>query len=500
MFEKIKSFFKPATPKQEETDAKYAEQKDEFEIEITEIDRKIAEKILNQVQIEGDKYKSKKLTPEIIRENQLVPKYKIKVGDISVWFSSQTYDIGKGRIAVMAYVKKEDKVIARSYYRSNSQGVWRFLPDYETDNQGKIILYGKGYHEQSIVLPIAMQKAMEEIAQKKPALEIKNEDPQLLLAGTAKHFSWDEKSKYYQEIESSPRKLDGNFYATSSKKRLAPESLHFNNPEDKPDFFKILTSWTAKSSLYGDISMEVFSSQNKAFKYVFCRDKKNRVWISAIEDNSEIQSSGLKKNWVLGGDLTTPAYEYNIQAGSYGNANDMKGKYCDMYEKYISKIPIIKEYLEQLNSRPNQESSQAKSAQISAAQNFEELAAILRSLKVVKGTRDNFTAGDLNKIIFDIRKGQAKLENLPRAEGLRDKVEELLKKEPRDISQVKNFQDLFFLLDKMGEIKGSQKNYPAHELRRLINEYLQGKKTIDYITGVQGLRDKVEELAKELKR
>jgi len=54
---------------------------------------------------------------------------------------------------------------------------------------------------------------------------------------------------------------------------------------------------------------------------------------------------GLRENWVDGGCLTVPAYEYTTQAGEYGNLADRKDDYIDMFAGYLSKIPAIKEYV-----------------------------------------------------------------------------------------------------------------------------------------------------------
>jgi hypothetical protein len=177
---------------QEEKSAKVEELKkarqelENFQIEI--IEDKEAEKILEKVEIYGDDFMGKFLTPEILKEEGLVPKYKIRIGDLAVWFSSSGYELGEGRIAVVAYVEKQGRVIARSYYRSNSQGIWRYLPDYMIDEKGEIIWYGKGYSEESIALPIVIQKALSEITREDmPILKLKG-NPEFIFAGTAQKF------------------------------------------------------------------------------------------------------------------------------------------------------------------------------------------------------------------------------------------------------------------------------------------------------------------------
>jgi len=67
-------------------------------------------------------------------------------------------------------------------------------------------------------------------------------------------------------------------------------------------------------------------------------DEKNRTWLASIENHSQIRPTGVRGIWVDGGDLTTPAYEYDIKAGVYGNVRLRWGNYIDMSKNYLSKI------------------------------------------------------------------------------------------------------------------------------------------------------------------
>lgn len=320
-----------------------------FQIEAIE-DRE-AEKILEKVEIHGDDFMGKFLTPEVLKEEGLLPKHKIRIGDSVVWFSSSGYELDGGRVAVVAYVEKQGKVAARSYYRSNSQGVWRYLPDYIIGENGEMDWYGKGYSEESITLPVVIQKALSEITREDmPVLKLKR-NPDFIFAGTAQKFGKCS-GEYYREIEASPKRLEGGFYAERGK--TPPEQIRLSS-EQSPDFSKLLTSWEQKTSVYGQVAIEVFPSKDGALKFMFCKDAAGRVWIGGVEDNSEIQSTGLKKSWIEGGDLTTPAFEYKTgrtdQTGGYGNDKMQNGHYVDMYENYLKKIPVIQEYLKASTAR-----------------------------------------------------------------------------------------------------------------------------------------------------
>lgn len=401
-----------------------------FQIET--IEDKDAEKILEKVEVHGDDFMGKFLTPEVLKEEGLLPKHKIRIGDSVVWFSSSGYELDEGRVAVVAYVKKEGKVTARSYYRSNSQGVWRYLPDYTMSEDGEINWYGKGHSEESITLPIVMQKALSEITREDiPVLKLKK-NPDFIFAGTAQKFG-KEGGEYYREIEASPRRLEGGFYAERGK--TPPEQIRLS-PEQSPDFSKLLTSWEQKTSVYGQVAVEVFPSRDGALKFMFCKDAAGRVWIGGVEDNSETQSTGLKKSWIEGGDLATPAFEYKTgrtdQTGGYGNDRMRNGPYVDMYENYIKKIPIIQEYLKastahQPEKRPTPIPQVERRGTIGGAQSFAELYQAIEQAGGLQGSQQFYQPVELRNIIERVRKGELDTSYITRTGGLRSRVEDIIR-------------------------------------------------------------------------
>ena len=402
-----------------------------FQIEM--IENKNAEKILEKVEIHGDDFMGKFLTPEILKEAGLLPKHKIRIGDSVVCFSSSGYELGGGRVAVIAYVEKQGKITARSYYRSNSQGVWRYLPDYTINEDDKINWYGKGYSEESITLPVVMQKALSEITREDTSILKLKKNPDFIFAGTAQKFGKNG-GEYYREIETNPKKLDGKFYAEQGK--TPPEQIHLS-PEQSPDFSKLLTSWEQKTSLYGQITVEVFLSKNGTLKFMFCKDATGRVWVGGVENDSEIQSTGLRKSWIKSGDLATPAFEYKTgrtdQTGGYGNDKMRNGPYVDMYENYLKKIPVIQEYLKssavrQLEKESTPNSQVERRAMISGAQSFAELYQVIEQTGGIQGSQQFYQPSELKNIIERVRKEELDIYHITRTDGLRSKVEELKKR------------------------------------------------------------------------
>ena len=56
-------------------------------------------------------------------------------------------------------------------------------------------------------------------------------------------------------------------------------------------------------------------------------------------------SVGLTAGWVSSGDICTPLLEYQTMTGGYGTSENRTDGYESMWEKYLSQMPIIKEYL-----------------------------------------------------------------------------------------------------------------------------------------------------------
>ncbi len=308
--------------------------------------------VLSKTEVHGSAYGSQNLTPDILRKEGFAPEHKIRVGDQLIWFSSLPYEAKHDRLAVVAYVETAENTVARTFYLSSSQGVWRYLPEYSTNADGEISWFSKGWGEESITLPFAVQKALSMISKPDQSL-LEPENPSLIFAGTArKKEALRGPATYFSEVQERPQLLGGNFYHDKSQgeiEKTPPEQLAFKEEKRKPDFSTLIDSWSQHSRLYGDVTVSVFPSKDLSLRYMVCRDWRGRAWIAGVENDSPIESTGLRKSWVDAGDIATPAYEYQFpgvdQTGGFGNPNLRKGLYVDMYEKYLSKMPLIQEYL-----------------------------------------------------------------------------------------------------------------------------------------------------------
>ncbi len=318
-----------------------AAQKHGVNLEI--IDTEESNHVMTKAEIHATPFNNgDRLSIEDLAKEGLAPKYKITIGGTTLWFSSSPYDLGDDRIAVVAYVENnKGAVVARSFYRSNSQGIWRYLPNYQLNGIGNINWYSKGHGEQSVTLPWQLQLALSAISNKEKAKKVNNSD--FIFGGTARDLGY--MGTFYMDVEGMPQRLESNFYSENPDNKVSPDQLVFHNPQATPNLNHEIAVWKQNSALYGPINIRVFNSQDNALTYMFCEDRQGRVWIGGIENNTEIQSVGLRKRWVDGGDLVTPAFEYHSQTGGYGNNNLSNGNYVDMFQNYLSKIPIIQEYL-----------------------------------------------------------------------------------------------------------------------------------------------------------
>lgn len=314
---------------------------------IPKIEASIFQKNLDKVELRGDKFQGRQLEAKDLVAQKLVPEYKVQLEGKQFLFS-KPYDLGQGRLGIVLYADNgKGGYSARSYYRSNSTGLWRYLPSYLSMGEGKINWYHKGYGQESLTAPAEIQAKLAEISgESKNILKVDN--PELIFAGLAKSLDKYEEGTYVREVESSQRPLDGEFYSGTGDDKVEPEKINFKDKNFEPDFDKKIMDWKQKTDLYGTIKVSLYPSENDELRYMFCEDKQGRVWIGGIETKSPITSLGVRKQWFSGGDLSTPAFEYKDEAGSYGNT-EMRGgennEYVDMSEKYLKKIKIIKDYM-----------------------------------------------------------------------------------------------------------------------------------------------------------
>lgn len=324
------------------------------------------EKILHKTKIDGDPFtyndnKDYILTPEMLDRMNLGPRHEIHIDGAEIHLS-ENFKLDGRRDAVIGYVKNRDgEFKARSYYRSNSSGLWRYLPDYVNNNYER--WYGKGYDEKSTILPFELQKKLDEICQTEPT-NTNGYDPYFAFFGTAKKYS--SKEIYADKLKSNS--MRGDFYNEVQSRPLIrlsdhterqirpPEELDVYN-DNAPDFsHQVSTTLRSNTAIYGIQDINLYESFNRKLKYLMCeiishKTGETYAWVGGIEANSEITSTGCRKEWVQAGDICTPLYEYKSQSNGYGDVADTNGSYQSMWRNYLSRTPIIRRYLAQRHTQ-----------------------------------------------------------------------------------------------------------------------------------------------------
>lgn len=315
-----------------------------------------AKNYLEQGQVDGDQYiyqgKVYELSSDKLKQLGLEPKYGLSLPGANIGLSN-IYKNSHGHNAVTAYVQTAKGTKVCTYYHSKSHGVWRYLPDYVAKNDPNALnvdYYGKGYSADSVTLPSETQFVLDLITQNNQTLDLDPVRSNFAFFGTAKRYNGDTyqnaqrngqlRGDYYQEISRLPI-----YNLSTPNGRSNPQSLDISG-SFAPVFVYPENSHYTNSNTYGRINVEQFASANNKLRYTFNRNSENHAWINNIEVNSPISSTGLHTEWIKPGDYNTPLLEYAHQSGGYGEGRH--GNYVNMWNNYLSKMPIIQKYLESL--------------------------------------------------------------------------------------------------------------------------------------------------------
>lgn len=325
---------------------------------LTQISSERADELLQKTEIDGDPFpinnEKHNLTTETLVDAGLIPHYEINIGEISFnlskCFRAQSHD------ACLAYIETPDgKVKVRSYYRSNSAGLWRYCPDYGYNN-GHGIWFGKGYNEEALTLPPELQKHLNAISETDSVQPKNHHIANLCFFGTGKYYE----NSMAHSYAKFTNKLRGDYYEETDSKssfefiggleeKVPPTQLDCSK-EKNPNYHQEILSYKAHSKIYGDFTTKVYPSTDKTLLYSICETEINgerQAWIGNIETTAPINSTGCRTKWGYAGDFITPLYEYSSQTGGYANWENSRGAYSSMWENYLSKAPIIRNYIKE---------------------------------------------------------------------------------------------------------------------------------------------------------
>lgn len=226
----------------------------------------------------------------------------------------------------------------RTFFLSRSQGIWRMLKAYEfsvkEDGREQPTWNDKGYDEQSLLLPLELQKTLFELSEIAP---LDREESKSLFYGTVPLS--DTPNWYEEYVAPESEKLEFVNYDAETPEELTKDTYH---PE-----VSVVAHWKTDNPLYGELSYYLLSLDEN-HQVLFLKTQDERCFLGGIENiKSPITPIGLRKNWIDAGRLLTPLFEYKNErvdhTHGYGNEDIRSGSYVDMYKNYLSKVSFVQE-------------------------------------------------------------------------------------------------------------------------------------------------------------
>lgn len=322
------------------------------------------EQVLALSAIDGDPWRQNgqdyPLTTNSLLSAGLYPQYQIILDSRPIYLSA-VFAAGSSTAspaiantaAAIAYVSTENSLKVRSFYRDKQTGLWCYLPDYIRTLDGNgVELFGQGYHERSVILPIPLQATLSTLEQSPISIAMTN--PDYLFAGTAKAYDSQPaynaaksagqlRGDFYHEVSRDPVNPDAKLIAPGHRK-IAPQLL--STPAQlAPDFYLPIAYYNTYTTLTAHTFASAYPSTDQTCNWLFLKDERSRAWVAQIEFLSPLTSTGCRHDWLAATDIETPLYEYSRLADDYGNTTDIRGGRIGMWDNYLSEVPLIQQFL-----------------------------------------------------------------------------------------------------------------------------------------------------------
>ena len=323
---------------------------------LTPITPERSSEILSHAIIEGDPWRQDgneyRLNTTNLASSGLVPAYEIAL-DGQTFVFSDPFQLSDGQGAVLGYALVEGGAKVRSFYLDQKTGLWHFAPDIIRGARGEgMSKIGEGYGLASTLLPVVLQQQLSELVRNKGFRELTMVNADFIFAGTAAAYNTQQeyrealsrgqmRSDFYKEVDKAPIAMN---WQPSGKNKNVPQLLSVN-AELAPNFQAFVNKFTTYSILAGQVNAESFRSADGQAIWLFCSDDWGRSWLGNIEIVSPLTSTGCRRDWLSAGDLATPLYVTSAQAANYGDANDTRKGLVGMWNQYLSKIPVLQEFL-----------------------------------------------------------------------------------------------------------------------------------------------------------
>lgn len=312
--------------------------------------------ILNRAIINGDPWKQGgneyRLGITNLLSSGLTPAYEMTLDGQSIVFSAP-FQLSDGRGAILAYVITQEGAKVRGYYLNTKTGLWHYAPDMVRGAHGEGMgQIGEAYGASSTMLPVGLQNVLAEMVKNYGFREITTVNPDFLFAGTMMAYNTQQEYRetlakgqmrgdFYTEVDKDP--IRENWQMVGKNKNV-PQLISVN-ANLAPNFSTPGVQFATYSILAGQLRADSFPSQDGQAVWLFCSDEWGRAWLGNIEIVSPLTSTGCRRDWMKAGDLATPLYEYSTQAASYGDPNDTRKGLVGMWNQYLSKIPLLQEYI-----------------------------------------------------------------------------------------------------------------------------------------------------------
>lgn len=312
--------------------------------------------ILGRAVVDGDAWMQDgveyRLTAQGLASAGAAPAYEAMVDERMVYLS-EPFRMSDGRGAIIAYVADAEVIKVRGFCQNIRTGLWYYVPETIRGARGEgIAQVGEGYGEASTVLPLSLQSAIARIVEEVSLKTITVVNPDFLLAGTAAAYNSQQEYRealgrgmargdFYREVDNSPV---AESWKASGRGKNAPQLISVNS-NIMPNFQNMVAKFSTYSVLVGQEEICGFGSNDNQLIWGMGNDEWGRVWCSNIEVVSPVTSTGCRRDWMVAGDMITPLYESGTQAGDYGDSRDVRRGMVGMWNQYVSRIPLMQEYV-----------------------------------------------------------------------------------------------------------------------------------------------------------
>ncbi|MEM8936672.1 MAG: hypothetical protein AAGC77_09725 [Pseudomonadota bacterium] len=248
------------------------------------------------------------LTMQRIRETGLTPKHTVTVGDKTI-FISDPFEMGKGRVAYLAFIETPSGFQVQPFYRSASRGLWQAPPGFGSEINPIWLNKGLSGSKHSTILPIELQDQLSSAALTVPIVTVPGENVtfRFVLDGEPGSYTFDPGSALvygaleYQtgiptprylagleggnEIAHNLRFVDYQPMAGTGGKHAIPETLDVISDAMAPNFGAPIKNFTMTFDpvLYPNgVTAHVFPSNNGKVHYMFLSDGQT-VWLGQVD-------------------------------------------------------------------------------------------------------------------------------------------------------------------------------------------------------------------------